>query len=166
MWNLNFDVIFFIFFLLLLIIIYIKTNFSKEKIWKKSYWLRESIFTQTELFFYNSLNAFFYKNNLNQEKLIFTKIRMIDIFYPSKYFNWVDNKQYLNKILAKHIDFIITDKKWKPLILIELDDIYHKWNKYYKSDQLKNDITKYTWIPLIRYKASNYYNFSEILCLL
>lgn len=89
-------------------------------------------------------------------------MRIIDVIYPAKQFNGQDNKKYLYKILSKHFDFIITNKVWRPILIIELDDRYHKGRKYYKADELKNEICKNVWIPLIRYMASNNYSFANL----
>lgn len=158
----NKEIIYIIIFIILLVYIIKKFRFWKEYIWWKSYWIRRSIFTNTEFKFYNSLNAFLWKNNLFIDYRVFSKIRLIDIFYANKKWNGKENKNMVYKILAKHIDFIITDKKWSPVLLIELDDKYHSWRKYYKSDNLKDDLCKYTWMPLLRFNASNYYNFDEL----
>jgi len=135
----------------------------KELIGKKSYCIRKSIFSVTEYKFYFDLNEYFIKKSFHSDYFIFTKIRMIDIFYPTKDLSWNDNKNYLYIILSKHIDFIITDKKGSPILLIEFDDKYHKSSKYYKSDKLKDDISKFTWIPLLRFNASNFYNYEILL---
>lgn len=158
----NFETIIALLIIVFFIFLFLYWRFGKETVWKKSYWVRKSIFTPTEYKFYNSLNAYLGKNWLHSEYSVFTKIRMIDIFYPDKTWNGKENKKYVYKILSKHIDFIITDKKWAPKLLIELDDKYHNGRDYYRSDELKNDISKYTWLPLVRFTASNYYNFTKI----
>lgn len=159
----NINIIYIIIFIILLYFLIKKLKYKKEFIKSNSYWIRDSIFTKTEFKFYNWLNAYFWKMNFYGEYLIFSKIRLIDIFYANKKWNGNDNQKMVYKILAKHIDFIITDKKWYPVLLIELDDKYHNWRKYYKADNLKNDICKYTGMPLVRFEAANYYNFDKIL---
>jgi len=163
MLNNYFNVTIAILFIGFLVVYFLLWRYSKENIWKDSYYLKKSIFTDTELKFYNWLNAFLINHNLNNEYLLFSKIRMADIFYSPSTWNSGDNKKYIYKILAKHIDFIITDKKWAPVLLLELDDKFHSWRKYYRSDELKNDISKYTGIPLLRFTASNYYKFDSVL---
>jgi len=153
-------------FLLVLIIViwflFYTFRYQKDTIGKKSYWIKKSVFTPTEFKFYQALLWYMSQKWLHSEYTVFTKIRMIDIFYPSKKFNWKENQKMVFKILAKHIDFIITDKKGAPVLLIELDDKYHSWRKSYKADNLKNDISEYTGLKLLRFTASNYYDLKSL----
>ncbi len=162
MLKIDYNVLFAVFVIVVLIVLFISWRFSKEKVWKKSYGIKKSIFTPTEFKFYTALNAFFGKHWLHSEYLVFSKIRLIDIFYADKKWNGAENRKMVFKILAKHIDFIITDKNWRPVLLIELDDPYHKWRNYYRSDELKNDICKHTWMPFERFNVTNYYNFDRL----
>jgi len=161
--DINMEALYTVIVIVVLILIFLQFRWGKENVSNESYGIKKSVFTKTEFKFYQGLLWYFWSNNLFSEYTIFSKMRLIDIFYANKSFNWKENKRMVYKILAKHIDFIITDKSWAPVLLIELDDKYHSWRDYYRADELKNDICKYTWMPLIRFQASNYYDYSEIL---
>jgi len=57
-----------------------------------------------------------------------SKIRLIDIvnLKNAKYNEYIS---IYNKLVWKHIDFVIIDKYWNIKLLIELDDKYHKNEK-------------------------------------
>lgn len=149
-------------FILFLLFLWNLRPYSKEKVYKSSYWVKSSIFTKTEYKFYWALNKFFIMNNYHEDYTIFSKVWLIDIFYAKKSLLGKVDKKDIYRIMAKHIDFVVTDKTGRPILLIELDDPYHKWRTYYKSDELKNDISRVTGLPLVRFNASNSYSFWSV----
>ncbi len=115
------------------------------------------VFTNTELKFFNELNLLV--NNI--DCYLFTKIRLVDLVRLKK----AEYSKYMtifNKLSKKHIDFVIVDKYWKVKALIELDDKSHNTNKAKMNDKFKNELADYLNIPLIRYYASNNYNFENL----
>lgn len=61
------------------------------------------------------------------------------------------------KLSQKHIDFVLTDNKWKILCLIELDWNSHNYDKKtIKNDKFKEEFFYAVNIPLFRFK--NYTN--------
>ena len=119
------------------------------------------IFTPTEQKFFYLL-----KQAINTDKYcIFTKVRLIDIIYLK---HWPRDKYVpiKNKIIQKHLDFVITDNYGKVVMAIELDDKYHSQEKVKKNDKFKDDIFKYMWIPLERFQVGSYYDFERVKSLL
>lgn len=104
-------------FAVLAIIIRIAQNkFDKSEL---TYTSTEYLLTKTELNFYNQLIQ-----NLPSDKAIMSKVRLIDIVKPNG-----SKRDYIklrNKIISKHIDFLIIEKSTSKIILaIELDDSSH-----------------------------------------
>lgn len=130
----------------------IKENKEEEE-YKKYLVKKNYIMTLTEKVFYNKLYDF-----INKEKyFIFTKVRLADIVNIKKTYDfWA--KVVFNKIKSKHIDFVITDTKWKILKCIELDDYSHNTEK--KWDLVKNKVLNIMWIELIRIKVAYNYDFN------
>jgi len=86
---------------------------------KTPYRLKPNVLTQHELKLYTDLLPVTHGTNL----IILPKIRIADfICCPNgtrNYYSW------FNKISAKHVDFLICDKMFRPLLAIELDDRSH-----------------------------------------
>lgn len=89
---------------------------------------------------------------------IYCKVRLIDLFYFNK--RSFSAKQ---KIIQKHIDYIIcSNSTYEPLVWIELDDKTHEKASRKKSDEFKDKLFKYWWLPLLRIKTSELYNKSDL----
>ena len=86
------------------------------------------------------------------------------------YFNNEKNKEnviefYQNIIKSKHIDFVLYNSNFKPILCIELDDESHfnENNKFFSYDSVRNQIQKdlilsYCKIPLLRIDIDNINN--------
>lgn len=108
---------------------------------KKNYF-----FTKRELNFYKELKLIADKYNL----VIFPKVRVADIIEVIK----IEKRQsYFNKIVAKHIDFVLCDNViYSPKILIELDDSTHDKPNRKQRDNFIDKIMIQAKIPLIRFR--------------
>lgn len=106
------------------------------------YTVRRSVMNSSEASFY-----FILERELGDDFHIFPKVRVADILRT------VNGKGYYlrrNKILSRHVDFLISDKNFKPLLAIELDGPSHRNIKKQHSDQLKNEAFKKAHFPLRR----------------
>ncbi len=124
---------------------------QKEK--HSNYQINNNIFTDTEKFFYKVLKEITIKMDLT----IFTKVRLADIIYSPK-FNYKD----FNRIKAKHIDFVLTDKDGNIKALIELDDKSHEQEKRKERDEFLNNIFQNQKIKLLRIPVKYSYNTLEL----
>ena len=70
---------------------------------------------------------------------------MLDIVTPKE-----KKPVYLNKVIRKHLDFVILNKKGYTVCVIELDDNSHQAQSRQKSDRLKEFLLSDVGIPLIR----------------
>ncbi|MBD5093028.1 MAG: DUF2726 domain-containing protein [Subdoligranulum sp.] len=90
-----------------------------------SNWLRYKsktyFFTKNELYFYRKL----LESTKEMDVTIFSKVRLADIIEPNVSSNYW--QAAFQKIMAKHVDFLICDSKViRPLLVIELDDSSHQ----------------------------------------
>lgn len=94
-----------------------------------------------------SEEAFFLtaQNQLPNGFYIFPKMRIADIIDET------DGKGYYflrNKILPKHIDFLICDHLFHPIVCIELNGMSHEGGKRKQSDRLKKEVFQQVNLPL------------------
>ena len=94
---------------------------------------------------------------IKMDLTIFTKVRLADIIYSPK-FNYKD----FNRIKAKHIDFVLTDKDGNIKALIELDDKSHEQEKRKERDEFLNNIFQNQKIKLLRIPVKYSYNTLEL----
>ena len=67
--------------------------------------------------------------------------------------------QRRNKILPKHIDFVICNSSFKPIVAVELNGGYHNKLEQMEKDNEKREILKEAQLPLLTVKVGH--NFSE-----
>lgn len=148
---------FLIIILFILIILFTKninTNNSSNLDNLKNCYKKKLIMSTNEINNYWRIKEITDKLNL----LLFTKVRMIDIVEPKKY-----NQTLVNKIIKKHLDFVIINKNGYTVCSIEIDDNSHRKEKQQKSDSIKNFILNDTGIKLIRTKEINKYEIENQL---
>lgn len=126
----------------------VKNNESrKESIYKK----RQSVMNRSE-------EAFFFElqKQLPNGYYIFPKMRIADIIET------VSGKDYYlkrNKILPKHVDFLVCDSYFKPVVAIEVNGSSHNRLDRTKRDVLVNEIFKDAQLPLETINVGS--NFNE-----
>lgn len=82
-------------------------------------------YKQKWMFTYNEKDAYQKLKEITDELgiYLFAKVRLFDLVEPK---TGIENrKTYQNKIQAKHVDFVICDKKLVARTVIELDDSTH-----------------------------------------
>ena len=140
--------------LITLIIYYIIKNKKKRNNnlnYKEIYIKKESILTNNELKFYQLLKEITNKLDL----IIFTQValnRLID----------AKDKNSFYKICNKTIDYVITDKKGKIKLCIELDDSTHNRPDRIRRDIFINNLFESIGIKLLRIPLKNCYNINLI----
>ena len=93
--------------------------------------------------------SFFYilEKEIGDDFFIFPNMRIADVLQT------VNGEGYynrLNRILPKHIDFLICDLQFRPLLAIELDGKYHNSDAQKEKDRQKDEIFKKAGLPLRR----------------
>lgn len=117
---------------------------------------RERLVTKAELRFFKSL-----RKAVLDDWEIFAMVRIADILRVEK---GVKNRRgWLNKILAKHIDFVLCDANTLEIIMgIELDDSSHQRADRIERDEFVNSAFESAGIPLLRVPVQSKYLSREI----
>lgn len=104
------------------------TSVKEETSWKKDTKQNLSIsgaYKKRWLLTYNEKDAY-KKLNDNAEEIgytVFSKVRLLDLLEPV---SGVQNyRSYFYKVQAKHVDFVLLDKKLVARCIVELDDSSH-----------------------------------------
>ena len=73
-------------------------------------------------------------------------------------------QKYFNKIVGKHIDFLICDAAtMKPALAIELDDSSHNRASRKKRDHFINEALTAADFPLLRVTAQRQYSQQQVI---
>lgn len=145
-------------FIILITILERKLNSkeTKENLatnYKDNYYKKEKLLTQNELLFYKVLKEILKDKDI----IINSQVVLYEIIGTKKY-----NNTHFNKIKAKSIDFVLTDKDFNILLCIELDDNTHKRVDRIKRDNFINDLFQELEIKLLRIPAQDYYSIERI----
>lgn len=94
---------------------------------------------------------------------VFGKVRLADVAEVKKGMSNSDRQRALNKVSAKHLDFLLCDAKdLTPICAIELDDRSHSSAGRQARDSFIEDVLKSLDLPLLRVSARKAYSISEI----
>lgn len=117
---------------------------------------RERLVTKAELRFYKSL-----RKAVLDDWEIFAMVRIADILRVE---TGVKNRRsWLNKILAKHIDFVLCNPNSLEIVMgIELDDSSHQRADRIERDQFVNHAFESAGIPLLRVPIRPNYPAREV----
>lgn len=118
---------------------------------------KANLFTPAEKKFFSALDK-----SVGNRFRIFAKVRIADaITIPDSLAAKFQGKRAFFKIAAKHFDFVLCDvKTFETLAAIELDDNSHSRRDRKERDVFVDYVCQFAKLPLIRIKASNYYDFA------
>ena len=89
------------------------------------------------------------------------KVRMADLIYVPP--GTKDRQRHMNRILAKHLDFVLCDPETSaPLLAIELDDSSHLGLDRRKRDAFVNSALSAAGLPLLRVTVRRSYAGREL----
>jgi very-short-patch-repair endonuclease len=81
--------------------------------------------------------------------LIFAKVRLLDLLWLPQ--NLPNRQLHMNRVQAKHVDFVLCDpKSVAPALVIELDDASHRLPERQERDIFLNELLQAAGIPLLR----------------
>lgn len=105
---------------------------------------KRNLLTKNELIFYKALYPIATKNKL----MLLSKVRLADLIEPLK---GSENRQAsLNKIIQKHVDFVLCDStKINPVLIIELDDATHDRADRQQRDNFVDQALESARIPIL-----------------
>lgn len=123
---------------------------------KLPYQRRERLVTRSELKFYRALQ----KAALDEFDL-FVMVRIADVLQVTE--TTPNRRGWLNKILAKHVDFVLCDPQTlQPKLAIELDDASHNRPDRQERDRFVNEAFESAGMPLLRIPTAEAYDPREL----
>ena len=118
------------------------------------YYVKKSLFSPAERSFLGVLEV------LNYEGVtIASKVRLADVFGIKSGLARGDRQRALNRISAKHVDFLLIQKNdGRPLLGIELDDSSHTAQDRVARDSLVDSVFSCGGLPLLHVTAKAAYD--------
>ena len=118
------------------------------------YYLRPTIVTAAERSFLGVLQSLNYEN-----VSVLTKIRIADVIGVRKGLDRGERQSALNRIVAKHVDFLLVrTNDFAPILGIELDDQSHDAPARMARDELVDYVFKSVGLPLLHVRAQASYD--------
>lgn len=144
-------------FILSLPVIVILLKFGLRHIEKAKpilYKKKDSVLTEAERVFFATL-----REAIGDRYDIFPQVSLLEILSLPDGLNRRAHYSALNKIQAKHIDFLLCEKETtRPLVAIELDDSSHNRVDRIARDNFLNEAFASAGLPLLHIKTSSHYN--------
>lgn len=132
-----------------------KEFFGKKN---KNYESIGALFTECEKNFYNSLIKI-----VPSKYAIFGKVRIADVIEPAKIKHGRERMLLFYKICAKHIDYVICNKKTLQVVCcVELHDSSHNNEERQRRDKFVREVFRGAKIKLIEIKANREYNIKQL----
>lgn len=105
------------------------------------------------LFSYNEKDAYSKLKPIADELgyTVFAKVRLLDLLEPVK--GNPKYKTYFYKVQAKHVDFVLCDKKLVARYIIELDDGSHDTAERRERDKFVNEVVQSVGYQIIHVRA-------------
>lgn len=120
------------------------------------------LFTPAERSFLGVLNQ-----AVEEGATVFGKVRVADVIIPKKGLSPSERQRALNKISAKHFDFLLCNNNDLSVICaVELNDSSHQSSNRQKRDEFLKGACGATGIPLIQIPAKSSYVIDEVKHLL
>ena len=117
-----------------------------------------TLLTEAERSFFGVL-----QQALPGDYLLFAKVRLADVIAPSKILVGRPRYAAFNRICAKHIDFVLCERKTLRIVgLMELDDRSHSLHDRQERDRFVEEALAAAQIPLLRILARKFYSPVEI----
>jgi Protein of unknown function (DUF2726). len=122
------------------------------------YDLADSLFSPAERSFFGVLTTI-----TDEETVITTKVRLADVFEIKKGLDRSERQRALNRISAKHVDFLLIRKSdGHPILGIELDDASHQRPERKARDGFVDEVFAAARLPLVHIPAQRTYSAQEI----
>lgn len=133
----------------LFVFLFVISRFFKFR--KYPYIKKRYLLSRNEREFYEIL-----KESVNDNFLIFSKVRLGDIVIPKR--TRLDWNSYFWQVTNKHVDFVLCTRYSEPVLAIELDDHSHLKPDRIERDVFVNGVLKDSGLPLLRVKQRRSYD--------
>lgn len=116
------------------------------------YTRRRRLVTRSELEFFQVL-----RQAVARDWEIFAMVRIADLLAVPR--GTRNHRAWLNRILSKHIDFVLCDRdSLEVMVAIELDDASHSRPERMQRDRFVNQAFEDAGLPLLRIPVAGEYN--------
>lgn len=93
---------------------------------------------------------------------LFSKVRLADVAKTARAEDYSTYMRYFGKVKSKHLDFVLCDSDFIPVVVIELDDPSHLNKPNRENDLLKDVVLESISLPLIRVPAAKRYDQKKL----
>lgn len=95
--------------------------------------------------------------------IICPKVRLVDLIRPSQVLNVREFQIALNRVVRRHVDFVILrNKDFVVLGVVELDDRSHERQDRFERDLFVDAALRQAGIPICRVKALSEYDLQKL----
>jgi very-short-patch-repair endonuclease len=120
----------------------------------RPYRQRDDFLSPAELAFYRVLVPV-----VDSRYVICPKVRIADLVYTVER----NDRANMNRIIQKHVDFVLCEKEsMKPILVIELDDSSHARADRQERDELVDAVFESAQLPLLHVRAATRYVPQEL----
>lgn len=146
----------YLFFIIVMVAaLYLKIKGKRQEDNIFPYEKKERLTTKAESEFFNILQQV-----VSDSYYIVPQVKLSSIISVSV--NGKEYQKYLNKIDRKTVDFVLFNKQFSPIMVIELDDHSHDRESRKRRDNFVNELMEKTNLKIIHIKTSYSYNAEEI----
>lgn len=89
---------------------------------------------------------------------LFCKVRLADVAKTAPAENYNTYMKYFGKVKSKHLDFVLCNSEFIPIVAVELDDASHENKPNRENDMLKDAVLESIDLPLIRVPVASRYD--------
>lgn len=120
--------------------------------YRKKDWL----FTRGERAFYDALHT-----AMGETYHLYPKVRLVDLVWLPR--GIPKRQQHLNRVMAKHVDFVLCDRQTiAPQLIIELDDALHDREERRVRDAFIDRVLQAAGLPILHIRARASYEPREL----
>jgi hypothetical protein len=120
----------------------------------RPYFRRGFLLSKAEQSFFEILR------NVALDHIVFAKVRLADLVAADeRHRSWL---AHFNRVRSKHIDFVICDLLFRPVVAIELDDKSHRLPHRRKRDEEVDKLFEEVRLPLARFSVRSRYDQDDV----
>jgi hypothetical protein len=118
----------------------------------RPYFRRGFLLSKAEQSFFEILR------NIALDHIVFAKVRLADLVAADERHRYC----HFNRVRSKHIDFVICDLLFRPVVAVELDDKSHRLPHRRERDEMVDRLFAAVRLPLARFSVRSRYNQDDI----
>jgi hypothetical protein len=132
----------------------IDSNWQPPKADRLPYSGKKYFFSAAERSFYEVLRR------LAPDHTVFAKVRLADLVHVSK--GTTSWQSHFNRIIRKHVDFVLCDRDLAPVVAIELDDASHDEEERKDRDEFVDQVLASAGLPIVHIRAKRAYAMDQL----